>query len=257
MPGCAKSKKLKQQQEQWLKAQMEQAAANAYKSRKEAGEDISYAKVVHEFSVKESTVRRRVLSVGLLLSEFNASKQKLTPAEEEVLVALILEASRHGFPPTHHQVAMEADHIQSTHLSKSFQPVGKQWVNDFLRRHNKVIKSHWSAPLSTIRAQSANPQAIYNFLTSLVKSEVVDKDVPPELLYQIDETLTPQQLGIKLQVVGPRELRCQHLQESGTKENITVLITICADGTALPPTIVFKNKELPEDIHCDNVAKAS
>ena len=65
------------------------------------------------------------------------------------------------------------------------------------------MKSHWSAPLLTIRAQSANPQVIYNFLTSLVKGEVVDKDVPPELLYQINETSTLQQLGIKLQVVGP------------------------------------------------------
>lgn len=56
--------------------------------------------------------------------------------------------------------------------------------------------------------------------------------------------------------MGPRDSRCQHLQQGGTKENITVLVTICADGTALPPTIVFKNKELPEDIHHNNIAKA-
>ena len=152
---------------------------------------------------------------------------------------------------------MEADYIQSVRLGKSYQPVGKQWVNQFLQRHNKIIKTHWSTPLSTIRAQSANPRAVHNFLTGLVKREVVDNTVPPELLYQIDETSTPQQLGIKLRVVGPQESRRQHLQQSGTKENIIVLVTICADGTALPPTIIFKNKELPEDIHRDNVAKAS
>lgn len=257
MPGRAKSRKSKQQQELQLKTRQEQAAANAYQSRKEAGESVSYAKVAREFGVKESTVRRRVLSVGVPLPEFNALKQKLTPAEEEVLVTSILEASRHGFPPTHRQIAQEADCIQSTRGSKTYEPVGKQWVNEFLRRHDEVLKSHWSAPLSTIRAQSANPRAIQNFLTGLVKREVVDKHVPPELLYQIDETSAPQQLGIKLRVVGPRESRRQHLQESGTKENITVLVTICADGEALPPTIVFKNKELPEDIYYDNVAKAS
>jgi hypothetical protein len=90
-----------------------------------------------------------------------------------------------------------------------------------------------------------------------VKREVVEKNFPPELLYQIDETSAPQQLGIKFCVVGLRESRRQHLQQSRTKENITVLVTICADGSALHPTIVFKNKELPEDIHQDNVAKAS
>jgi len=257
MPGRAKSRKAKRQQEQLLKAQKEQAAANAYQSRKEAGDNVSYATVAVEFGVSKSTIRRRVLSVGLSCSEFNASKQKLTPSEEEVLVTSILNASRHGFPPTCHQISMEANYIQSSRLDQSYQPVGKKWVGEFIRRHNKVIKTHWSAPLSTLRAKSANPQAIHNFLTGLVKREVVDNDVPPELLYQIDETSAPQQLGIKLRVVGPQESRRQHLQESGTKENITILVTICADGTALPPTIVFKNKELPEDIHCDNVAKAS
>lgn len=257
MPGRAQSEKAKRQRKQQVKAQNERAAANAYQSRKGAGEDVSYAKVAIEFGVNESTVRRRVLSIGHSLSEFRASKQKLMPAEEEVLVASILEASKHGFPPTHHQIAREADHIQSARIGDSYEPVGKQWVNQFLRRHDKVIKTHWSAPLPTVRAQSANPHAIRNFLTGLVKREVVDKNVPPELLYQIDETSTPQQLGIKLRVVGPRGSRRQHLQESGTKENITVLVTICADGTALPPTIVFKNKELSEDIYHNNVAKAS
>ena len=257
MPGRTRSDKAKRQQQQLLKVQKEQAAANAYQSRKGAGENVSFAKVADEFGVNKSTVRRRVLSVGLTISDFNATKQKLTPAEEDTLVTSILEASRHGFPPTHHQIAMEADCIQSIRLGESYQPVGKRWVNEFLRRHNKIIKTHWSAPLSTVRAQSANPRAIYNFLTGLVKKEVVENSVPPDLLYQIDETSTPQQLGVKLRVIGPRESRRQHLQQSGTKENITILVTICADGTALPPTIVFKNKELPEDICHENVAKAS
>ena len=125
-----------------MKTQREQMAANAYQSWKEMGEEVSYAKVAAKFGVHESTVRHRVLLVGLLLSEFNTSKQKLAPAEEEVLVVSILKASRHGFPPTHHQITMEADCIQSAHLGQSYQLVGKQWVNEFIRCHNKVIKTH-------------------------------------------------------------------------------------------------------------------
>ena len=257
MPGRARSEKAKQQERQSTKTLREQVAANTYQSRKEAGQDVTYAGIAREFGVNECTVRCWVLSVGPSISEFNAAKQKLSPAEEEVLVTSILEASRHGFPPTHHQIAMEADSIQCARLGSRYQPVGKQWVNGFLRRHNKVLKTHWSAPLSTVSAQSANQQTIHNFLTNLVKREVVDKGVPPELLYQIDETSTPQQLAIKFRVVGPRESRGKHLQQSGTKENITILVTICTDDSALPPTIVFKNKELPEDIYQDKVAKAS
>jgi predicted DNA-binding transcriptional regulator len=183
MTGRTKSNKAKRQEERLLKAQKEQVAANIYQSRKEAGENVSYMKIAVEFGISKTTLRHRVLSEGLTLSEFNATKQKLTPPEEDTLVTSILEASRHGFPPTHHQIAMEADSIQSARLGESFQPVGKQWVNQFLRHHNKLVKTHWSAPLSTIRAQSANPHTIRNFLNGLVKREVVDKGVPPELLY--------------------------------------------------------------------------
>jgi phosphoenolpyruvate-protein kinase (PTS system EI component) len=119
MPGHAKSRKAKRQQEQLLKTQKEQMAANTYQSWKEAGDNVSYTKVAAEFGVHKSTVRHRALSVGLSLSEFNTLKQKLTPAEEEVLVTSILEASRHGFPSTCCQIAMEADYIQSVRLDQS------------------------------------------------------------------------------------------------------------------------------------------
>ena len=157
MVGHPKLKKARCQEEKLLKTQKEHAATKAYQSWKEAGESVSYVEVANEFGVNKSTVRHRVLSMGPSLSEFNASKQKLTPAEEEALVMSILEASQHGFPPAHHQIAMEADAIQFAHLGQSHQPVGKKWVNEFLRHHNKVLKTHWSTPLSTIRVQSANP----------------------------------------------------------------------------------------------------
>ncbi|KAF9534451.1 hypothetical protein CPB83DRAFT_844253 [Crepidotus variabilis] len=39
----------------------------------------SYATVAHEFSVDETTLRRRVNKIGTPMAEFNATKQKLTP----------------------------------------------------------------------------------------------------------------------------------------------------------------------------------
>ena len=131
-PFSALSEKAKRLRKRQEKAQAEQAAADTYQSRKEAGEKVSYAGVAAEFGVNECMLRRRVLSIGRSVSEFTASKQKLTHAEEEVLVMSILEASKHGFPPTHHQIAREANRIQSARLGDSYQPVGKQWVNQFL-----------------------------------------------------------------------------------------------------------------------------
>ena len=130
MPGRVRSQKAKPQEKQLAKTLREQAAADMFKSRKEAGEHVSYAKVAAEFGVHESTVRRRVLLIGCSISEFNSTKQKLTPVEEETFVTSILKASHHGFPPTpptHLQITTEADSIQSArcqrvnfHLFKTF-----------------------------------------------------------------------------------------------------------------------------------------
>ncbi|KAI5887752.1 CENP-B protein [Schizophyllum commune H4-8] len=43
-------------------------------------------------------------------------------------------------------------------------------------------------------------------------------------------------------IVGRKSKGRAHQQSGGSRENITVIITICADGTALPPTVIFEGK---------------
>ncbi|KDQ08328.1 hypothetical protein BOTBODRAFT_118813, partial [Botryobasidium botryosum FD-172 SS1] len=43
-------------------------------------------------------------------------------------------------------------------------------------------------------------------------------------------------------VVGARGTKTQHRQGGGDHENVTALVTICADGTALRPMIIYKGK---------------
>ncbi|KAJ7258843.1 hypothetical protein C8J57DRAFT_997470, partial [Mycena rebaudengoi] len=45
-------------------------------------------------------------------------------------------------------------------------------------------------------------------------------------------------------VIGHRGTKVQHKQGGGDKENITVIVTICADGTYLKPTIIMKGQHL-------------
>ena len=44
-----------------------------------------------------------------------------------------------------------------------------------------------------------------------------------------------ERVATKRQKTGP-----QYQQRSGTRENTTVLVTICADGTSTPPAVIFK-----------------
>jgi hypothetical protein len=40
--------------------------------------------------------------------------------------------------------------------------------------------------------------------------------------------------------VGQHRTKVQHSQGGASRENVTAIVTICADGTTLRPTIIFK-----------------
>lgn len=63
--------------------------------------------------------------------------------------------------------------------------------------------------------------------------------------------------GRKERVMGSRKPGPQYQQREGTKENITVIITVCADGTSTPPAVVFKGKGYQTKWKQDNPVNAS
>jgi len=58
-------------------------------------------------------------------------------------------------------------------------------------------------------------------------------------------------------VYGATGEKVQHQQHSGGRENITVIVTICADGTSLPPAVIFKGDSYQTSWKQDNPLKAS
>ena len=101
-----------------------------------------------------------------------------------------------------------------------------------------------------------NPKAKKGWF-ELVKKFVVDLGIKPENLYGMDETGCPASDQGTRKVVGGRGTKTQHKQGGADRENMTVIITICADGTALHPTIIFKAARFNSAWRENNVSKAS
>jgi len=101
-----------------------------------------------------------------------------------------------------------------------------------------------------------NPEAKRE-LFELVKKYVVDLGILPENLYGMDETGCPPSDQGTQKVVGSRGVKTMHKTEGADWENVTALVTICTDGTALHPTIIFKAKRFNGQWANDNVSKAS
>jgi len=100
-----------------------------------------------------------------------------------------------------------------------------------------------------------NPEAKKKWF-KLLEEFVVKAGVRPEDLYGMDETgCLPSDQGTE-RVVGGQRTKTQHKQGGADCENVTALVTICADRTVLCPTIIFKAKKFRAKWAQDNEAKA-
>jgi hypothetical protein len=75
-----------------------------------------------------------------------------------------------------------------------------------------------------------------------IRGKEGEEAVPDELIYGTDESGIQEGIGLKERVYRATGKKVQHQQRSGGRENITVIVTICADGTSLPPAVIFKGE---------------
>lgn len=83
-----------------------------------------------------------------------------------------------------------------------------------------------------------------------------DGRIQPKLIQSADETGIQKGVGTSEYVIAPCNESIVHQQCSGNHENIMVMVTICADGTALPPAVIFKGEGFQAQWEQDNPLKA-
>lgn len=103
--------------------------------------------------------------------------------------------------------------------------------------------------------QSLNPIAIDDWFNILYR-ELVEKGVLPENTYAIDESGFPPSCEGTKRVVGTVGKKMQYKQGNASRENVTALVTICADGLTLTPLIVYKAQALQLRWTKNNIANA-
>lgn len=157
-----------------------------------------------------------------------------------------------------HNIESYANEILKGRLGdgEEYKSVGESWITRFLDRHRDQIQTHWSRPLDTQLARALSPAIKAHWFT-LVEEFIVKKEIKPGNVYGMDESGFPPSDQGRQRVVGARGTKTQHKQGGACRENVTGLATICADGTRLHPTIIFKGQNFMKKWGEDNVAHAS
>ena len=134
------------------------------------------------------------------MSAFNASKWKLTFAEERVLVDWILASSDRAIPPTLKKIVEHTNGILEGQ-STPYKPIGESWVARFLDQYHDEIQTHWSWPLATECAKALNKDVVAHWY-ELIKDKVIAKGIKPQNIYGMDKSgFPPSDQGVQ-RVVG-------------------------------------------------------
>jgi hypothetical protein len=180
---------------------------------------------------------------GVTLSESNGKKSWLTAEEQENIVQFAIEMAQRGFPLSPRRLKDHAEAVLWHRLGIDFpeKGLGRDWGSRFITKHHNRLGMYWSTALDSSRGRAVNPITKEEYF-KILKEVRETYHIPDELVYGADETGIQSGVGVTERVIGPAGAKMQHQQRSGTRENITVLATICADGTTVAPTVIYKGE---------------
>jgi len=173
----------------------------------------------------------------------------MLPEEEKIAIDFILELASRGRPLNKQRTRDHVNKICRARLGAEFPEggVGECWIDRFLDRHRDLIQTYRAHPLESLRGRAVNPfthRGFYDLLGRTLETGDNGSPIAEENIYGSDESGFQTGTGSSNEkVIGAAGKRIQHQQKTGNRENITVMVTICADGTSVPPTVIFKGSK--------------
>lgn len=213
------------------------SAANDYKSINTSAKTGSYRAVARKYGAAKETVRRRVKG-GRSMLQRGVEERATRPEEDEELALWIEGLSDRALPPTNAKIIAMANRIVA---SRGGHPVGKNWIYKFKGRQAARLATSWGSSYSTQKASALNPTNLKEHF-AVVSSVYESFDVKDHNRFVADETGLQKSQNGAVRVVGRRGVKRQHVQQNSDRVLTSVMGTICADGTSLPPFVIFKGE---------------
>jgi hypothetical protein len=106
-------------------------------------------------------------------------------------------------------------------------------------RYYKDLHFRWTHSLEACRVQALNRTAVHDYFT-LLRETIEKYDVNWKNIYNMDEKGVQLGIGTKTKALVDRDQKTvQHITD-GRRDLVMIIECICADGTALHPSVVFK-----------------
>ncbi|SMR41372.1 unnamed protein product [Zymoseptoria tritici ST99CH_1E4] len=192
-------------------------------------------KIATKHGVHRTTLSKRYNGVTNSKAARSENMSILSHQQERTLVRYIDTLTRRGIPPTPDMVRTFVHDIAKVLPSR-------HWVGRFVRRH-KDIDSKYLNPLDKNRKKAESAHQFQSYY-DLLKSKIEQYNIEPQNTYNMDE----KGFLIGMLQKTKRVFTKDHFKsgrlvgniQDSSREWITLIATICADQTSLPPALIYK-----------------
>jgi hypothetical protein len=201
-----------------------------------SSESENISEAARKFNVNRSTLSKRFRGKTRSTAQGYQTQQLLTRKQELMLVKQINKLSEWCLPPTPSMVRAWAAALCGT-------APGKNWAGAFGVRHKDELDCKY---LNTIDLErhKADSEHSYRQYFAVLKEKIVQYNIQPHNCYNMDEKGFLIGHLQKVKRIFPKALmRAQKLLgtgQDGARHWITLIATICADGSSLPPALIYK-----------------
>jgi hypothetical protein len=203
-----------------------------------SGDKLSYRQAAIQFKVDRSTLRRRHKEGQTSVEAKNICQRKLHPQQEAELVQYIKDFTKKALPPTRQMIQNFTSQIAGCDVSAS-------WVTQFINRHCINLITKWITSMDYQRHQ-ADSLLKYDLYFDLLHSKMTEYNVQPHNIVNMNEKSFLIGVLSHSKRVFSRELwekkEVTAALQDGSREWITLLAAICADGEVLPTGIIYASQ---------------
>jgi hypothetical protein len=192
--------------------------------------------VAKKHGCNRTTLSRRFRKVTVSKHAAYNKQKFLDDIQSKSLIKYINDLTERGLPPT---VAM----VRNIAAGIAGRLPGVNWASRWIQANKNEIKSAYLTPIDKAR-KKADSALYYSLYFELIGQKMTQYNILPENIYNMDEKGFLIGFLQKARRVFTKEAfdsgRLRNISQDGNREWITVLATICADGTTLSPGLIYQ-----------------
>ncbi len=205
----------------------------------QSGQCASISAAAKIYKVPKTTLIHRIKGRPAR-EDYNPQNKRMSTVEEEVIVQNILKLDAQGLSPTISLVKEMADSICK---ARGGPPIGVNWAKNFIKRTPR-LQVKLGRTYESQRRLCEDPQIIQGWF-ALVRNTINKYGILPQDIYNFDETgfQMGQISAAKSVTDASKSGRPKQVKPTNTQW-VTLIQGACADGSTIPPFLVFKGKQL-------------